>query len=59
MTLLIFAIVFTLGVSSFCSLLEAFILTTTTAEIEGLKRSSFKQGQLLEHFKNDIEEVLA
>ena len=57
MTLLIFAIVFTLGVSSFCSLLEAFILTTTTAEIEGLKRSSFKQGQLLEHFKNDIEET--
>ena len=53
MTLLIFAIVFTLGVSSFCSLLEAFILTTTTAEIEGLKRSSFNQGQLLEHFKND------
>ena len=57
MTSLILAIAFTLVVSAFCSLLEAFILSTTTAEIEGLKRNSIKQGQLLEKFKNDIEET--
>lgn len=59
MTSLILAIVFTLVVSAFCSLLEAFILSTTTAEIEGLKRSSSKQGQLLEKFKMDIEETFS
>ena len=57
MTSFILAIVFTLVVSAFCSLLEAFILSTTTAEIESLKHSSSKQGQLLEKFKTEIEET--
>ena len=57
MTTLIVAIAFTLGVSAFCSLLEAFILSTTTAEVENLKVSYPKRGQLLEKFKNDIEET--
>lgn len=52
---LIFAVLFTLGVSAFCSLLEAMILSTTTAEIESLKQRMPKRGELLEKFKNDIE----
>lgn len=57
MTLLILAIVFTLGVSAFCSLLEAFVLSITTAEIESLKSSSLKKGNLLDKYKNEMEET--
>jgi CBS domain containing-hemolysin-like protein len=57
MTALVLAISFTLGVSAFCSLLEAFILSTTMAEIEGLKKEHPKLGLLLERFKVGIEET--
>lgn len=57
MIALFLAILFTLGVSAFCSLLEAFILSTITAEVESLKKSSPKKGALLETFKEDIEET--
>ena len=55
MTSLILPVCFTLGVSGFCSLLEAFILSTTTAEIEALTQSHPKRGRLLEKQKLDIE----
>ncbi|MFO7726676.1 MAG: hemolysin family protein [Oceanipulchritudo sp.] len=51
------AIGFTLGVSAFCSLLEAFILSTTMSEIEGLKKDHPKIGLLLERFKVGIDET--
>ena len=57
MIALFIAIVFTLSVSAFCSLLEAFVLSTTTAEIEALKQTSPKRGMLLETFKEEIEET--
>ncbi len=57
MTALIIAVLFTLSVSAFCSLLEAMILSTTTAEIEQLKQKAPKRGALLEKFKSDIEET--
>jgi len=53
----ILAIVFTIGVSALCSVLEAMILSTTTAEIESLKKSNPKSGERLERAKNDIEET--
>ncbi|MGE9295636.1 MAG: CNNM domain-containing protein [Puniceicoccales bacterium] len=53
----VIAVCFTLAVSAFCSLLEAMILSTTTAEIESLKQSNPKRGELLERFKLDIEET--
>jgi len=53
----VIAIVFTLGVSAFCSLLEAMVLSTTTAEIESLKQARPRRGELLERFKADIEET--
>lgn len=53
----ILAIVFTIGVSALCSILEAMILSTTTAEIEGLKKKNPKSGERLERAKMDIEET--
>ena len=55
MTALFVAIALTLGVSGFCSLLEAFVLSTTDAEIEGLKRDFPRRGELLGKFRRDIE----
>ena len=57
MLVLTAAIVFTLVVSAFCSLLEAFILSASTAEIEGLKQRFPRRGELLETFKREIEET--
>lgn len=56
MTSLIIAIALTLGISAICSLLEAFILSTTTAEIEGLKKKHLRSGLLLERFREQIDE---
>ncbi|HAV11876.1 MAG TPA: hypothetical protein DCX06_00055 [Opitutae bacterium] len=51
------AIVFTIGVSALCSILEAMILSTSTAEIEALKKKYPKRGVMLEKFKVDLEET--
>lgn len=53
----IFAIAFTIGVSALCSILEAMILSTTTAEIEGLKKSHPRRGEKLEKYKLGLEET--
>tara|TARA_B110000037_G_scaffold212998_2_gene266594 strand:+ start:103792 stop:104847 length:1056 start_codon:yes stop_codon:yes gene_type:complete len=57
MTEFVIAIAFTLGISAFCSLLEALILSTTSAEIEALKQSHPWRGALLERYKYQIEET--
>jgi CBS domain containing-hemolysin-like protein len=57
MTALIAAIVLTLTVSAICSLLEAFILSTTIAEIEGFKKQHPQAGVLLEKYKIGIDET--
>lgn len=53
----ILAIVFTIGISALCSILEAMILSTTTAEIESLKKKHPPRGERLERAKLDIEET--
>lgn len=53
----ILAIAFTIGVSALCSILEAMILSTTTAEIEGLKKAHPKRGAKLEKYKMELEET--
>ncbi|MFU8849057.1 MAG: CNNM domain-containing protein [Opitutales bacterium] len=53
----ILAIVFTVGVSALCSILEAMILSTTTAEIESLKKSHPKRGERLDRARLEIEET--
>lgn len=57
MSALILAIVFTLGISAICSLLEAFILSTTMAEVESLKKQHPELGRRLEDFKIGLNET--
>jgi len=57
MTALIIAIGLTLGVSAFCSLLEAFILSTSISEVESFKKEHPKMGAMLERFKLDLDET--
>ena len=56
---LLAAIGFTLGVSFICSLLEAMILSTTVADVEALKRSRPRRGQLLETLKLSLDETIS
>lgn len=53
----ILAILFTIGISGLCSVLEAMILSTTTAEIEALKKSHAKRGAKLQKYKLELEET--
>lgn len=55
----IFAVIFTLGTSFWCSLLEALVLSTTTAEVEALKRAKPARGALLERFRNEMDETIS
>jgi CBS domain containing-hemolysin-like protein len=59
MAWLIFAIVFTLGVSFVCSLMEALILSTTVAEIEALKKERPRRGVVLEKLKLSLDETIS
>ena len=45
-TELISAIGLTIGISALCSTLEAMILSVTSAEIENLKKTHLKRGNL-------------
>ena len=54
---LVVAVAFTIGVSSLCSILEAMILSITTAEIEDFKDRSPKWGQKLSKFRDEIDET--
>ena len=53
----ILATAFTIGISALCSILEAMILSTTTAEIEALKKAHPRRGELLEKYKLGLEET--
>lgn len=52
----IIAIVLTIGISALCSILEAMLLSTTTAEIEALKKSHPASGRQLEEHKINVEQ---
>src|SRR5258708_7591525 len=56
---LVLAIGLTLTISFFCSLFEALILSTTVAEVEGLKKKHARRGQLLEQVKFEIDETIS
>ncbi|MGB0371124.1 MAG: hemolysin family protein [Opitutales bacterium] len=51
------AVAFTIVASALCSLLEAFILSTSPTEIESLKKKAPKRGEMLEKFRREIEET--
>src|SRR5580692_6107759 len=52
-------VVLTLGISFFCSLFEAVILSTTVAEIEELKKSRPRRGQAMEALKLGIDDTIS
>ena len=54
---LVLAVLFTLGISGLCSVLEAMILSTTAAEIESLRKTRPKLGAQLDKFKREMEET--
>ena len=54
---LVIAVVLTIGVSALCSMLEAMVLSVTTAEIENFKKISPKRGKLFEKYRNEIDET--
>ena len=53
---LVIAVVLTIGVSALCSILEAMVLSLTTAEIENFKKSP-QRGKLIEKYRNELEET--
>ncbi len=53
------AIIFTLGVSALCSVLEAMILSTTVLEVEELKARKPTSGALLERFRSNLEATIS
>lgn len=56
---LFLAILGTLMVSFVCSLFEALALSTTTAEIEALKKSHPQRGQRLETIKLELDQTIS
>ncbi len=59
MTIFVIAVIFTVGVSFVCSLMEAMILSTTVTEVEALKKRSPRRGQALERLKVEISETIS
>ncbi|HEY4302077.1 MAG TPA: hemolysin family protein [Candidatus Didemnitutus sp.] len=53
------AVFCTLAISFWCSLLEALILSTTTAEVEALKRAKPVRGELLEKLRHGLDETIS
>ncbi len=56
---LFLAIAGTLTVSFVCSLFEAIALSTTTAEIEALKKTHPQRGERLETIKRELDETIS
>jgi len=59
MVWLVFAIAATLVISFLCSLFEALVLSTTTAEIEALKKTHPRRGELLETLKGGLDQTIS
>ena len=59
MAVFFIAVAATLLDSFLCSMTEALILSSTTAEIEGLKRVHAKRGELLEGFRHNIDRTIS
>ncbi|GAB5560554.1 MAG: hemolysin family protein [Synoicihabitans sp.] len=59
MLLFAIAIVLTLGISFFCSLMEAMILSTTVSEVESLKKTRPRRGEILEQLNTGLEETIS
>ncbi|MDQ8185569.1 hemolysin family protein [Pelagicoccus sp. SDUM812002] len=58
-TQFVLAVVFTVGVSFVCSMLEALILSTTIGDIESLKKRLPPKGELLEAHKTELSDTIS
>lgn len=56
---LVTAIVLTVGLSFVCSLFEAVVLSTTTADVQALKRRAPRRGELLETLKQGVGQTIS
>lgn len=56
---LVTAIILTVGLSFLCSLVEAVVLSTTTADIQALKRRHPRRGELLALLKHSLHQTVA
>jgi len=59
MTLIIVLFVITIGISFLCSLLEAVLLTSTSAYIGVLVKENRRSAKLLEHLKENIDRPIS
>lgn len=59
MTGLIVAVCLTIGVSAFCSVLEAMVLSTTSAEVEAMRNKSPKRGELFKSIIEGIDDTIS
>lgn len=59
MIALALAIAFTIGVSAFCSVCEAMILSTTAFEVDDLKQRRPKAGLRLEALRRNLDETIS
>ena len=59
MTAFVIAVSLTIGVSAFCSVLEAMVLSTTSAEIESMRKKSTKRGGLFGKIMEEINDTLS
>jgi len=59
MILLIFYLLLALGVSFFCSIMEAVILSITPSFVEALEQKAPKVGATLRHLKSNIDQPLS
>ena len=59
MTTLALSVIFTLGTSFCCSLLEAMFLSTTSSDVEALKSRHPRRGALLEDSRTNMEETIS
>lgn len=59
MTLFILAVVFTLGVSALCSILESMTLSVTSLDIEEINERHPRAGLLIEAKRNEIDATIS
>jgi CBS domain containing-hemolysin-like protein len=56
---LLIAIALTLAISFVCSLFEAVVLSSTVAEVEALKKTRPRRGQLFERIQSELDETIS
>lgn len=59
MTLIIVLVITTLGISFLCSMLEAVLLTSTSAYIAVLVKENKRSAKLLEHLKSNLDRPIS